>query len=134
MNLGQQWDALNAEKPLRTREAANRLGVSEFELLSTKIGTSVTLLNVNAATLMNEFNPLGHVMALTRNEACVHETKGTYGPVEGSDHVAMMHHDNIDLRMFDILIRIFRVGWPRISVPASPLPVLAVRPCSAGAR
>ncbi|MCE9650907.1 MAG: hemin-degrading factor, partial [Parvibaculum sp.] len=43
---------------------------------------------------------LGRVMALTRNESCVHERKGVYGKLGGGAHVGLIVGDDIDLRIF----------------------------------
>ena len=78
-DLKGKWDALKAENPhLRIRNAAVELGVSEAELLATNIGEGVTVLKPEFKDILTEAEKLGKVMALTRNEECVHERKGTY--------------------------------------------------------
>lgn len=103
-NLKQAWDALREENPkLRIRNAAEQLGVSEAELLATDCGESVTRLEVaDWGELLKQLEPLGRVMALTRNEQFVHERKGVYKNVEtGLPHkMALLVNPDIDLRIF----------------------------------
>lgn len=102
MDLKQQWDELKKEQPhLRIKNAADQLGVSEMELLATQIGTTVTRLTPTFKEILLEIEALGKVMALTRNEECVHERKGVYtGADFSSPHVGLFVGEDIDLRMF----------------------------------
>lgn len=101
-NLKEKWNALTAENPrLRIRNAAQELGVSEMELLATNIGEGVTILNPDFANILQEVEKLGKVMALTRNEECVHERKGIYqNPDFSSPHAQLFVGADIDLRIF----------------------------------
>ena len=97
--LKQQWENLKAENPhLRIRNAADQLGVSEMELLATQIGASVIRLKPEISSILGHINTLGDVMALTRNDACVHEKTGNYGPINiiDSTHVAF-NTENVQL-------------------------------------
>ncbi len=77
------WNELKASLPqLRIRDAAKKLGVSEAELLATGIGDNVVKLNPDFANQVLEFPKLGKVMALTRNEGCVLEHKGTFQKID----------------------------------------------------
>lgn len=103
-NLKQAWANLREENPkIRIRNAAEDLGVSEAELLATDCGAGVTRLDVAD---WNEFltglEPLGRVMALTRNDQFVHERKGVYqNPETGLPHkMALFVNPDIDLRIF----------------------------------
>ncbi|WP_372472893.1 hemin-degrading factor [Capnocytophaga sp. ARDL2] len=100
--LKQKWEALKAEQPhLRIRNAAQTLGVSEVQLLATNIGNGVTRLTNNFKELLLEIESLGKVMALTRNEECVHERKGVYqNPDFKSPHAHIFVGEDIDLRIF----------------------------------
>ncbi len=83
--LAKRWAELKAEHPhLRARDAAQRLGVSEAQLLATQVGGGgVTRLEVaDWPTFLLEFKRLGHVMCLTRNAGCVLEHKGTFEEIE----------------------------------------------------
>lgn len=101
-DLKEKWEALKAENPhLRIRNAAQDLGVSEAELLVTNIGNGVTVLKADFADLLQEVVKLDKVMALTRNEECVHERKGVYvNPDFSSPHAQLFVGEDIDLRIF----------------------------------
>lgn len=100
--LKTQWEALKAENPhLRIRNAAEQLGVSEAELVATQIGESVTRLRPEFAAILTEVEKLGKVMALTRNDECVHERKGVYlNPDFSSPFAGLFVGEDIDLRIF----------------------------------
>ena len=101
-SLKTQWDALKQEQPhLRIRNAAQKLGVSEMELLATNIGSNVTRLRPEFKEMLAEIESLGKVMALTRNEECVHEHKGIYANADFSNpHAGLFVNEDIDLRIF----------------------------------
>lgn len=101
-DLKAQWDALKQEHPhLRIRNAAEKLGVSEMELLATKIGNGVTRLQPLFKEILSEIESLGKVMALTRNNECVHERKGIYLNGDfSSPHASLFVGEDIDLRIF----------------------------------
>ena len=100
--LKEKWNTLKAEQPhLRIRNAADALGVSEGELLATQAGDGVTVLNPDFAGILLEVESLGKVMALTRNNECVHERKGIYLNGDfSSPHAQLFVGDDIDLRIF----------------------------------
>jgi putative hemin transport protein len=101
-DLKEKWEALKAENPhLRIRNAAAELGVSEAELLATNVGESVTVLKPEFQNILTEAEQLGKVMALTRNDECVHERKGTYLNGDfSSPHAQLFVGEDIDLRIF----------------------------------
>ncbi|TRW22709.1 hemin-degrading factor [Flavobacterium zepuense] len=101
-SLKQQWDALKAETPhLRIRNAAEKLGVSEAELLATQTGESITRLRPEFAAILSEVETLGKVMGLTRNDECVHERKGVYlNPDFSSPFAGLFVGQDIDMRIF----------------------------------
>lgn len=100
--LKEKWEALKAENPhLRIRNAADQLGVSEAELLATNVGEGVTILKPEFANILTEVEQLGKVMALTRNDECVHERKGVYKNGDfSSPHAQLFVNEDIDLRIF----------------------------------
>ncbi|WP_312078632.1 ChuX/HutX family heme-like substrate-binding protein [Chryseobacterium sp.] len=100
--LKEKWEALKAENPhLRIRNAADQLGVSEAELLATNVGEGVTVLKPEFQNILTEVEKLGKVMALTRNDECVHERKGTYLNGDfSSPHAQLFVGEDIDLRIF----------------------------------
>lgn len=101
-SLKEQWDALKAENQhLRIRNAAEKLGVSEAELLATQVGENVVRLRPEVAAILTDAESLGKVMALTRNDECVHERKGTYLNADFSNpHAGLFVGEDIDLRIF----------------------------------
>jgi len=101
-NLKQKWEALKVENPhLRIKNAAQQLGVSEAELLVTNTGNGVTALRPEFSAILQEIEKLGKVMALTRNDECVHERKGIYlNPDFSSPHAQLFVGEDIDLRIF----------------------------------
>lgn len=100
--LKEKWEALKAENPhLRIRNAAEQLGVSEAELLATNVGNGVTVLKPDFVDLLQEVVKLEKVMALTRNDECVHERKGVYlNPDFSNPHGQVFVGEDIDLRIF----------------------------------
>ncbi len=104
IDLKKAWTKLRAENSgLRIREAAEKLGVSEAELLATDVGATVTRLDAKCAEILQQLHALGRIMALTRNDAIVHERKGEYKNVEimtGHGKMGLAVNDDIDLRIF----------------------------------
>lgn len=100
--LKQRWNALRANKPgIRIRDAAAELGVSEAELLATRVGSDVVRLNGPWEDVVRRMSTLGRVMCLTRNEAAVHERKGEYRDIQFLKHgVGQVLGPDIDLRLF----------------------------------
>jgi putative hemin transport protein len=101
-SLKSRWEALKAETPnLRIRNVAEKLGVSEAELVALKIGETVIRLKPEFSSILSEIESLGRVMALTRNEECVHERKGVYlNPDFTNSHAGLFVGEDIDLRIF----------------------------------
>ncbi|WP_430461484.1 hemin-degrading factor [Thalassolituus sp. LLYu03] len=104
--LAQRWQALLNDNPaLRIRNAAALLGVSEAELLATRQGAetqtdgNVIRLNGDFKKILSEIESLGEVMALTRNDAMVHEKTGQYKNIS--------IHGNMGLALGVIDLRIF---------------------------
>ncbi len=89
-----------ANPKVRIRDAAQHLGVSEAELLNTSVGDNVVRLSGDFRELLKQIPSLGYVMALTRNESCVHERKGVYEKVSFNNHVGLVLGEDIDLRLF----------------------------------
>lgn len=99
--LAARWQALRGQQPnLRIRDAARSLGVREAELLATNCGNGVTRLAGDWREVLKQVPSLGRVMALTRNENCVHERKGIYGMPSFDGHIGLVLGDDIDLRIF----------------------------------
>lgn len=94
--------ALAASEPqLRARDLAAKLGISEAELVALGSDNAVTTrLRPEWPAIIAAVPTLGRVMALTRNESCVHERKGVYGKLGGGAHVGLIVSEDIDLRIF----------------------------------
>jgi putative hemin transport protein len=84
----------------RARDLAASLGISEAELVAAHVGQGATRIDANPDRLVDGVAALGDVMALTRNESCVHERRGFYDGYHGGGHAAMVLGPEIDLRIF----------------------------------
>ncbi len=103
--LKMRYQLLKQQQPeIRARNAAEELGVSEGVLLASRVGEDATRLTDEAKTILSAVLPLGEVMALTRNESCVHERKGVYGNCQFFSHggmtMGLFMNPDIDLRLF----------------------------------
>ena len=104
-HLRKHYEALKKENPkLRARDLASRLGVSEGELVASFVGENSVRLVDDIEGILKSLLSLGRVMALTRNESCVHERKGVYDNSEFLKHcpmvIGMFVNPDIDLRLF----------------------------------
>jgi len=102
-DLYQAWQTLRGEQPqLRARDAAAQLQVSEAELIASRLGRDTVRLRPDWAALLPALGELGYVMALTRNEHCVHERKGYYREVSVTPNgqMGLVLSADIDLRLF----------------------------------
>ncbi|MEZ4740216.1 MAG: ChuX/HutX family heme-like substrate-binding protein [Flavobacteriales bacterium] len=100
-DLKSRLAALKAAQPhTYLRNAAAELGVSEVELLATRLGEGVTRLHDDPKAILADVPTLGRVMALTRNNDVVHERKGTYANPTLDGHVGLFVGADIDLRIF----------------------------------
>ncbi|MGE4488817.1 MAG: hemin-degrading factor [Kiritimatiellales bacterium] len=103
LNLRKEYAGLRQSSPmLRARNAAEALGVSEGELLACRVGEGVTRLKDDPQAILKAIEPLGEVMALTRNRDCVHERKGVYHKPSFNDKhgIGLFTNPDIDLRLF----------------------------------
>ncbi|NOK20061.1 hemin-degrading factor [Corallococcus carmarthensis] len=99
--LKERWQTLRDSEPrMRIRDAADRLGVSEAELLATGMNGELVRLEPRFDVLLPRLESLGRVMALTRNASAVHEKKGVYRKVELHGARALVLDEDIDLRLF----------------------------------
>ena len=108
-SLYNRFLALKEEEPkIRARNAARKLGVSEAELVASKVGLGTTKLNDQFEEMLTDIIHFGDVMALSRNEACVHERHGIY------DNASFFNHGKIRNGLFvnpDIDLRLFINRW-----------------------
>lgn len=89
-----------AEPKKRDRDLAESLGISEAELVAAHVGHTATAIEANPDIVMPALKALGEVMALTRNESCVHERVGTFEDYRSGQHAAMVLGPDIDTRIF----------------------------------
>lgn len=88
--LAHAWHTLKQDNPnLRIRNAADHLGVSELDLLLTRLGDTVTWLDLDGRALAEHLPSLGRVMALVRNDSAVHETTGAFTALKGGNQVGL---------------------------------------------
>jgi putative hemin transport protein len=100
-DLAQRWAELKAATPhLRARDAAEQLQVSEAQLVDSQVGATARRLKADWPVFFAALPKLGRVMALTRNEDCVHERRGAYEPASFEGHVGLVLGADIDLRIF----------------------------------
>lgn len=95
-------DYKNQHPKARIKNIAEALKVSELELLEVSATERLVYLGDNFKGLLKDMHELGEVMALTRNEHAVHETKGVYGNVSFMEKAPMglAHNEIIDMRYF----------------------------------
>jgi putative hemin transport protein len=93
-----------SESTLRDRDLAASLKISEAQLLAAFVGShdtqSVTRIAAHPDEVMPRITALGEVMALTRNESCVHERVGTFEKYTSGPHASMVLGPDIDTRIF----------------------------------
>ncbi|KIO74768.1 heme ABC transporter [Pedobacter lusitanus] len=101
IDLKSQWEVFKTENPkIRIRDAAKQLDTTEAELLATAVGDTVIRLESDFQEILKTVESLGKVMALTRNDYCVHERKGVYKNVTFSGPMGLAVNPDIDLRLF----------------------------------
>ena len=80
-NLAERWSALRVEQPkLQPRDAAQKLNVSEAELVATNVGKGATRLRDGGPAykaVYDRLHELGQIKAITRNDTAVLERVGT---------------------------------------------------------
>ncbi|PPD32667.1 MAG: hypothetical protein CTY19_11100 [Methylomonas sp.] len=107
--LHQAWQDLRASQPqLRIREAAAKLGVSEAELLATQCGKSVFKLLPEWPTILGSLTESDLLMALTRNDAVVHEKISAYSETTGCDDQYLISGTHLQLCL---LLSHWQVGF-----------------------
>lgn len=93
--------ALRAENlKARARDFALSKGITEAELVAAYLGQTATAIMASPDAILPLVKDLGEVLALTRNEACVHERHGIYEDYHGGAHAQMVLGEEIDLRIF----------------------------------
>lgn len=96
-----QIRALRADSPkTRARDFAEAHGIAEADLVAAQVGHGATAIDAHPDRLIPFVRDLGDVLALTRNDNCVHERRGVYNDYHGGGHAAMVLDPEIDLRLF----------------------------------
>ena len=108
-DLRDAFARLRRDSQARHREIASQLGVSEGELVAAHAGPPAgdpapplraRRLQPAWPRIIESLEAVGDVMALTRNESCVHEKVGTYANSSHSGHIGLVVGPAIDLRVF----------------------------------
>jgi len=100
--ISHQYAALSTEeKNQRARDIAKQLNMTEATWVAAGCGPiqSVRLAG-SAQEILQKIGTLNRVMALTRNDACVHERHGQYSEIETQGHIGLVLGPEIDLRLF----------------------------------
>ncbi len=93
--------ALRLENPkARARDLTHANGLTEAQLVAAHVGHGATAIDAVPDRLIPLVAALGDVMALTRNESCVHERRGVYDDYHPGPHAQMVLGAEIDLRIF----------------------------------
>jgi putative hemin transport protein len=92
--------ARESNPKMRERELAKIHNATEGELVAAFVGHGNTRLDFALPEFLPRVAELGKVLALTRNEAAVHEKIGTYNNVSGGKATMLVLDANIDLRIF----------------------------------
>lgn len=97
-----RYNELKERHPtMRIRQIATHLGVSELELIVAQCGdVQSVILATPPQSVFRELGRLGRVMALTRNDACVHERHGCYEDIRVGKATGLVLGPDIDLRVF----------------------------------
>lgn len=97
----EQIRALRAENlKARARDFATVQGITEADLVAAYVGETATAIVADPDRLLPWAGKLGDVMALTRNEHCVHERRGEYLDYRSGAFASMVLGAEIDLRIF----------------------------------
>lgn len=100
-NLAARHDALMKEEPgMRIRERAQKLGVTEGELVARQLGVTARPIACRPVEIYPKLGTLGRILCLTRNEHAVHERYGQFQMVEVNPKVGLVLGTDIDLRLF----------------------------------
>lgn len=109
-SIRMQFAQQRRERKARHRDIAEQLGISEGELIAAHVGATAAAdgdgvlravrLNAQWPTLLESLEPLGEVLALTRNPSCVHEKTGVYRQASHQGQMGLVLAGEIDLRIF----------------------------------
>lgn len=98
LSIDEALARLRREQPrLRALETAQRLGISEAELVALEGNPR---LRPDFGAILRALPEVGEVMVLCRNHACVHERHGRYEKVSVNDGMGLVLGPDLDLRLF----------------------------------
>lgn len=96
-----QIRALRSGNPkARARDLADMHQITEAELVAAFVGYGTTAIVADPDRLIPWVGRMGDVMALTRNDHCVHERRGVYSDYRTGAFASMVLDKEIDLRIF----------------------------------
>lgn len=104
----ESFAAMRREGKTRHRDIAAALHLSEGELIAAHVGLfdadqsplQATRLQARWADIVGALEALGELMALTRNDSCVHEKTGVYHKASAQGAMGLVLGGAIDLRVF----------------------------------
>ncbi len=108
-NIREVFTHMRRNGKARHRDIAEKMVISEGELIAAHVSAEeddpavilhATRLRADWPALIESLEPLGEVMALTRNESCVHEKTGVYRGARHNGSVGLIIAGAIDLRIF----------------------------------
>ena len=107
LEVREKLKALTPEqRSARARDIASSLGLTEVQWVAAgQDRLSSRQLRLEPSALFGRMGELGQVIAITRNDACVHELRGEYSSVNHEGHVILIQGDPIDLRIFTAAIQ-----------------------------
>jgi len=103
--VAERYTALKAgtqtTQATRARGVAQALGITEAQWVAASCGPIKSLhLSGTGQSVFGQLEALGEVMALTRNDSCVHERHGTYLNIQAKGPMGLVLGNDIDLRVF----------------------------------
>ena len=102
--LQSQFNAAITDEPnIRRRDLADKLNISEAEIIDAQLGVKSLRLSDDFSKIIHSLPALGYVMTLTRNEAVVHEKKGVYENIKIHNErmgLVISPDKKTDLRLF----------------------------------
>lgn len=100
-DLKSRFARYRAERPrMHAFDVATALGVSEADLLATRVGDDVTALDGRTKELFEALPSLGVVKTMTRNATAVIERWGAFESVEIEGPMGQVVGEAIDMRLF----------------------------------
>lgn len=101
-SLAARWQAMQQAQPnIRIRQVADKLGVSEMELVRLQGREALVPLTDNFGDILKALEAVGPVMILARNNEVVHEVTGTFKDFTSGASGAMgLAVGEIDIRVF----------------------------------